>query len=647
MRLSTWPWVIPCAAAAAVLIGTVLTVNVPVHDATYLILDAAVGLTYPLVGALIVTRRSRDPIGWLFCLSGAGLALQALAGGYSSYGQAHGWPGTDLAAWVVNWVFFAGFGPLFLLPAFLPDGRLPSRRWRPVMGALVAAMAVMLVVLMFRDLLWVWGSERPNPVGFVPTSIIAACFGVLVSAGALVGAVALGVRVRRAQDRRQLMPLLPAAVAIAVAALIDSTHTGGTWYAGIWLLALTLPALPLATAVSIFRYRLFDIEVLIRRTVVYVVVAALLLGAYLATVTTLNALFRERSGVLESLLATGVVAVAFAPVRDAVQRAVGRLLFGNRGEPAVALSHLGHRLEATAAPTELLDGAAETVARTLRLPSVAVVTAAGVPVSMFGGVPDDGVRIPLLSGGRTEGELRAAPRSPGEPLTRADLAVLDDLAPHLAVALAAVRLATEVRDSRERLVKAREEERRRLRRDLHDGLGADLTTIGLRLYVIEATAPPELRGQVTGVRELTQSIVGDVRRIVHDLRPPALDELGLSGALEDLALDAQPGPNVAVTIADPLPALPAAVEVAAYRITQEALSNALKHAGAANVEITARIVPDRLLLRIRDDGRGLPVPVREGVGSGSMRERAAEVGGELRRSSEPGRGTLVEAVLPL
>jgi signal transduction histidine kinase len=647
VRVPTWPWAIPCAGAAAILIGAVLTVNVPVQDATYLLLDAVVGLTYPLVGALIVARQPRNPIGWLFCLGGTGLALQALAGGYSVYGQTHGWPGTEFSSWVVNWVFFTGFGPLFLLPAFLPDGRLPSRRWRPVMGALIAGMAILQVLLMFRDMVWVWGSERPSPVGFVPTEIIAACFGVVVSAAAVVGAVALGVRVRRAQDRRQLMPLLPAAVAIALAVLVDSTHSGGTWSVGIWLEALTLPALPLATAVSIFRYRLFDIEVLIRRTVVYILVAALLLGAYVATVTTLNALFRPQGGVLESLLATGVVAVAFAPARDAVQRAVSRVLFGNRGEPAAALSHLGQRLEATAAPTELLDGAAETVARTLRLPSVAVLTAAEVPVSVFGGVPDDGVRIPLLSGGRTEGELRAAPRSPGEPLTRADRAVLDDLAPHLAVALAAVRLATEVRDSRERLVKAREEERRRLRRDLHDGLGADLTTIGLRLYVIEATAPPELREQVTGVRELTQAIVGDVRRIVYDLRPPALDELGLSGALEDLALDTPKGPNVAVTIPEPLPALPAAVEVAAYRITQEALSNALKHAGAANVEITAKVVPDRLVLRIRDDGRGLPDPLREGVGSGSMRERAAEVGGDLRRSSEPGRGTLVEAVLPL
>ncbi|MFI6484967.1 sensor histidine kinase [Nonomuraea sp. NPDC050663] len=640
-------WVICGAAVAAVLVGIVLTVNVPVQDATYLLLDAVVGLTYPLVGAFIVARRPGNPIGWLFCLGGTGMALQALAGGYSVYGQAHGWPGVEFSSWVVNWVFFTGFGPLFLLPAFLPDGRLPSRRWRPVVGALVAALAVLQVVLMFRDNVWVWGTESPSPVGFVPTEIIAACFGLVVSAAAVVGATALAVRVRRAEDRRQLMPLLPAVVAIAVAAVVDATHSGGEWALGVWLLALTLPALPLATAVSIFRFRLFDIEVLIRRTVVYVVVAAVLLGAYLATVTALNALFRQHGGVLESLLATGVVAVAFAPAREAVQRAVGRLLFGNRGEPAAALSHLGQRLEATAAPTELLDGAAETVARTLRLPSVAVVTPAGVPVSVFGGIPEGGVRIVLLSGGRAEGELRAAPRSPGEPLSKADLAVLDDLAPHLAVALAAVRLATEVRDSRERLVKAREEERRRLRRDLHDGLGADLTAIGLRLYVIEATAPAELRAQVSCVRELTQSIVGDVRKIVHNLRPPALDELGLSGALEDLALDVNQGPNIAVTIAEPLPELPAAVEVAAYRITQEALSNALRHSEAANVEITARAVTERLVLRIRDDGRGLPDPLREGVGSGSMRERAAEVGGELRRSSEPGRGTLVEAVLPL
>ncbi|MEU6411400.1 sensor histidine kinase [Microbispora sp. NPDC046933] len=651
---SRWLWAIPVLCGAAVVAGVALTAAVPAPDTTYLVLDAVVGLTCPAVGVLILSRWPRHPIGRLFCLSGAGLALQALSGGYAAYAEPHGLPGALLAAWVTNWVFFTGFGPLLLLPLLLPDGRLPSPRWRPVLVAAVAAMAVLQVMLMLRDRIWVWGHEVPSSFGFVPTDPVAkVAFGVVVTGLALSGVAALATRVTRSDNRRRLLPVFAAVVAVGLSVVADNLLPPDP-PVGVWLQAAALPLFPAATAVSIFRYRLFEIEVLIRRTVVYALVTVVLLGAYLVTVATIGALLRTGSGVLQPLAATAVVAVAFAPARDAAQRAVGRLLFGNRGDPAAALSLLGQRLESSADPTRLLDRAAETVAHTLRLPAVAVLAADGTPVCAEGGVPVDGVRLPLVVGGRVEGELRAAPRSPGEALSAADLAVLDDLGRQLAVALAAVRLATEVQTSRERLVIAREEERRRLRRDLHDGLGPGLAAIGVRLDVIEATAAdmsPAMRSSLSEVRQLVQGLVGDVRRIVHDLRPPALDELGLAGALEDLALDTEEagegGPAVTVRVPDRLPELPAAVEVAAYRIAQEALANALRHARARTIEIVARIEREGLVLRVRDDGRGLPEPLVEGVGSGSMRERAAELGGVLRRTSASGAGTTVEAVLPL
>ncbi|WP_061297430.1 sensor histidine kinase [Herbidospora cretacea] len=629
-----WPWVVPVLCAAAVVVGVVLTAGVEHADTDYLVLDAIVGLTYPVTGALIVTARPRHPVGWLFCLGGAGLALQALAGGYAAFGEAHGWPGTLAAGWVTNWVFLAGFGPLLLLPLYLPDGRLPSRRWRVPAAVMIAALAGLHVLLMLRDRIWVWGDERPNPIGFVPTEPHAAtAFAVVATVVGVTGAVALATRLRH--DRRRLLPVFAAVVALAVAVAVDAQFPSESTL-GVPLLAVTLPLVPVATAVSIFRYRLFDIEVLLRRTVVYTLLTGLLLAVYLGVVATAHALMAST----ETLVATAVVAVAFAPLRAALQKAVGRWLFGHRGDPATALNQLGVRLEAAADPTRLLDGAAETVASTLRLPAVAVVSADGVTVSEIGRTGGEAVRLPLTASGRHEGELRAAPRSPGEPLSRADLAILTDLARHLAVALAAARLAREVQESREHLVKAREEERRRLRRDLHDGLGPGLAAIGLGLDLIEATSPTET---VRNVRELTQTLVADVRRIVHDLRPPALDELGLAGALEDLALDAT-GPRVTVSLTA-LPDLPAAVEVAAYRIAQEALSNALKHAEATRVEIAATAGNGRLTVTVTDDGRGLPDPLVEGVGSGSMRDRAAELGGTLTRTSE--NGTIVKAVLPL
>ncbi|GAA0376697.1 hypothetical protein Acor_31360 [Acrocarpospora corrugata] len=149
-----------------------------------------------------------------------GVALQALAGGYAAYGDGHGWPGSGPAAWSTNWVFFLGFGPLLLLPLLLPDGRLPSPRWRPVLWVLIAAMAVLQLLIMFRDRVWVWGHEEPNPVGFLPTSQAAIAFGVMIVALGVAGVAALAVRLRHTspygEQRRQLVPVFFAA---AVAAL--------------------------------------------------------------------------------------------------------------------------------------------------------------------------------------------------------------------------------------------------------------------------------------------------------------------------------------------------------------------------------------------------------------------------------------------
>jgi signal transduction histidine kinase len=637
---------VPALSGAAVAAGVAMAVRGPVPDPAYLLLDAVAGVSFPLVGTLIV---SRDKVlGRLFWLSGLGMAAQALAGGYAvlGYGEAGlgggaapGLPGAELAAWVANWVFFLGFGPLFLLPILLPDGRPPSARWRPVLAVLVAGLAVLQVMLMFRDRTWLWGRDQPNDHGFVATPVLEAAMGVLVGGLAVAGVVALVVRMRRAEDRRQLLPVLAAATVIALSAVLNAIWPESAWR---WLDVVSVALLPVAVAVSIFRYRLFDIELAVRRTVVYVLVTGLLLAAYLVTVATVRTLL----GWDGSLAAAAVVAVAFAPARTWAQRVVSRLLFGDRGDPAAALSQLGQRLGASAEPARLLDGVAETIARTLRLPSVAVLDAGGAALSVFGAVPGEGVRMALTSGGRREGELLAGPRSPGEALSRTDLAVLGDLSRHLAVGLTAVRLAGEVQVSRERLVLAREEERRRLRRDLHDGLGPALAAIGMRLDAL-AAGSPHVGGELREVRQLTRDLVGDVRRIVHDLRPATLDELGLAGALEDLAFDLDGDGSVTVDVAGPLPGLPAAVEVAAYRIAQEALANAVKHAAATRIDVTVRAVAEGLLLRVADDGRGLPEPLVEGMGSATMRERAAELGGSFRRESGPHGGTTVEAILPL
>lgn len=673
------PWAFPIVCAAAVLAGVLLALAAGATETGYLAVDAAVALSYPAVGALVLTRWPRHPVGLLFVAGGAGMAAQALAGGYAAFAAANAWAGAQLAAWITNWVFLIGLGPLLLLPLLLPDGRLPSPRWRPVLWVLAAALGALVLLLMVRDELWVWGDVSPNPIGFASTeAVVAPAFGAVLLALVAANVAALVVRVRAGGDsRRRLLPILVAVSLIVIAVVVDAAVPPEPPI-GIWLYVMTLPLLPIATAFSIFRSRLFDIEVGVRRTVVYLVVAAVLLAAYLAVVAVFHTLLPAGGGVVVPVIATAVVAVAFAPLRDVVQRAVGRVLFGSRGDPASALSRLAQRLEAAASGAELLDGAAETVAVTLRLPSATIVDAEGDVVSSSGAVAAGGgagsagggalrttvtdaaaVRVPLRSAGRLEGTLVVGRRSPGEQLSRADLEVLDELARPLAVALAALRLDREVQRSRERLAIAREDERRRLRRELHDGLGPGLAAIGIELDVARVRASDALAPSIDRARELTASLVGEVRRIVHDLRPAALDELGLVGALEDLALSAdagagtaaggtaRPGPRVEFAPRHPLPPLSAAVEVAAFRIAQEAVANALRHAGAGAIAVRLEATRDALVVEVADDGRGVPDDAVEGVGSGSMRERADELGGVLRRTGATGGGTIVRAELPL
>ena len=255
---------------------------------------------------------------------------------------------------------------------------------------------------------------------------------------------------------------------------------------------------------------------------------------------------------------------------------------------------------------------------------------------------------PLVDRGERIGRLRVAPRTPSDPLSRADRRLLDDLARRVGAAARELGLRQDLQRSRERLVLAREEERRRLRRALHDEVGPAIAGLGLRTEAarrLVQTDPSGAADALVVVRDGTQGLVDDIRRLAYDLRPPALDELGLAGALQQHAR-AVPSLTVTVTAAD-LGALPAAVEAAAYRIAIEAVTNAARHAAAHACLVRLGTEDGHLQVRVADDGRGLAPDVHPGVGMSSMRERAAELGGSLRIESRAGGGTIVTASLPI
>jgi len=433
------------------------------------------------------------------------------------------------------------------------------------------------------------------------------------------------------------------------------------------LIYLFILLMPLSIGIAILRARLWDIDIIINRTLVYGTLTASVVGLYIVTVGYLATLFQTTGNLLISLLATGLVAVLFQPLRERLQRGVNRLLYGERDDPYAVISRLGQRLEATLAPEAVLPAIVETVAQALRLPFVAIalqqdgelVIAAevgvgswelGVGAAAYPHPPTPISQLPLVYQGEPVGQLILAPRAAGESFSPADRRLLDDLARQAGVAAHAVRLTSDLLRSRERLVSAREEERRRLRRDLHDGLGPQLASVTLKLDAARNLLdhnPAAVGTLLADLKTQTQAAIADIRRLVYDLRPPALDDLGLVSALrEQIGQYRYHQLSITIDAPDELPPLPAAVEVAAYRIAQEAITNVVRHADARNC-IVSLGVGNGLCLDIRDDGRGLPADRRTGVGLSSMRERATELGGHCEIGPAPGGGTCVLAWLPL
>ena len=466
--------------------------------------------------------------------------------------------------------------------------------------------------------------------------------------------------------------------------------------------------MPVAFFVLLIRYRVWDIERVLNRALVYGVLTACVIGLYVLVVGSLSVLFQTGGNPAIALTATGLVAVLFEPLRTRLQRAVNRLMYGERDEPYAVLSRLGRRLEGTLAPEAVLPTIVRTVTEALRLPYAAIALRTGdglapghfpkgegelwsgsslatvaegegtpspaVPpsrrgkgargsgpssvIAASGGSPvPDPLRLPLVYQNEPVGELLVGPRAPGEAFSPADRRLLADLAHQAGVAAHAVRLTAELQRSRQRLVTAREEERRRLRRDLHDGLGPALASLTLKLETARNRLghDPGADALLAELAAQVQDAIADIRRLVYALRPPALDELGLVSALREQAAQyGQSGHNALhITVEAPecLPPLPAAVEVAAYRIGQEALTNVVRHADARTCRLALSLAVNgeqgTLRIEVSDDGRG-PGPDRAlGVGLPSMRERAAELGGACLIEPLPAGGTRVFAELPL
>jgi signal transduction histidine kinase len=407
---------------------------------------------------------------------------------------------------------------------------------------------------------------------------------------------------------------------------------------------------PLCFAIAILKYRLFDIDLIINRTLVYGTLSLGVVGLYLGLVTGSSYLLQTQANLGVSLVATGFIAVIFNPLRSRLQRFVNRLLYGDRDDPYKVLSSLSGRMQGILEPSKLLPTMTETIATTLKLPYTAIALGQNNNmqiVASHGTSKNENVILPLAYQGETVGELRLEPRA-GETFKGTELNLLKTIAQQASVAAYTVKQNLDLQHSREALVTAREEERLRIRRDLHDGLGPELASLTLKLDATRNVLKRDTDKAETLLVELkhqTQDAIASIRRLVYALRPPALDELGLEGALREQVRGYEHTLNIELKTVGDLTNLPAATEVACYRIAQEALTNVVRHSRAKHCKIIL-CAAEQLFIDVQDDGIGLPEQYRAGVGLRSMRERAEELGGTFIMTSLD-KGTRLLATLPL
>ena len=685
----------------------------------YAVLTGLVSLVYPTIGALIVSRLPRNAIGWIFCGVGLLYQLHHLALAYSNYAVARSdtLPWGEYAAWFSAWVGFAGLILAFVfLMLLFPDGRLLSRGWQivawaAVLGATLAALADgfypgrLLAHGYIESPLGAMGTIGHQLTTYGSLAAPKLLASALLLASTLAALFSPVVRLRRASGdaRQQLKWFLYAAVPAVVglsAFLIEvmiSNYTMNSMFgmmmsfsmfekfdvfsgydfaatdifnATSYVPAFALLLLAVFACIAILRYKLYDIDLLINRTLVYGALSACVIGSYVLAVVALGGIFHARGNIAVSLVATGLVAVLFHPLRSRFQRAVNRLMYGDRDDPSTVTSRLGRRIEATLAPEAVLPTVVETIAQALKLPYAAILLKEGEgfrSAAAYGSPQAEPEALPLVYQREEIGRLVIAPRAPGEGFSAADRTLLEDLARQAEVAVHAVRLTADLQSSRERLVSTREEERRRLRRDLHDGIGPTLTGLALQLNAarkLVRSKPEDAEESLARIEQRTEEAIAEMRRLIYGLRPPALDDLGLipsihqqaqSQGMVELSMGTETDGRLehrtvfSMNAPEKLPPLPAAVEVACYRIVQEALTNVARHAHARTclVRLLVDLGSGVLEVEITDDGVGISGERVAGVGLSSMRERAEELGGTLTVERGLEGGTRVLARLPL
>ena len=665
----TLGWLPVLVSVAAVVTAAVLDAEVPgAHRAVTFLEPGWVaglsGIALAVPGSILLGRRPRHPVAWVLALAGVHWSVDGAAASWLAYAtlESPAKDGAELAFWVYQRLGAILLLSLPLVLLLYPDGRLPRGRWRVASLVSLAGTALFPLALLVvpAAVAQADSGTGPIPAPFAGLNldlttlpvprVLLPISSALIPLSLIVPLLVVVGRYRRSagdSDQRARMRWLLWAAVVDALMMLLTTVLPPAWASFGLTVAVGLTGV--ALAIGIVRPRLVDIDRLLGGTVLYAALAASVLLIDALILGAAGVFLTSRDATIVTLL---LVTAVYGPLRHRLWRLVRRLVFGRRDDPYRVVAGLAEQLERSTTPEDELLVVARSVAAAFNVPYVAVevARAGGDSVLAESGRRPAAVReLPITYRGETVGRLVLPERGPRTALNARDERLLGDVVRQAAFAARTAHLAAELQRGREQIVTAREEERRRLRRDLHDGLGPTLGGVALRIDTarnLAAARPAESDRLLKAARDDVTTAVADIRRLVHDLRPPALDDVGLLGAVRQQADRLLPGVAFSATGGD-LGDLPAAVEVAAYRIISEALTNAAKHAHAGEVTVGLALAGGGLTIEVTDDGVGIAPGTPTGVGLLSLRERAAELGGYCRIECPDERGTRVRAHLPL
>jgi signal transduction histidine kinase len=669
---SRLPWVLAGVILAIVIAGLVFLIlgretPQPATAFAFRGYGLPLSIVFAAAGVLVASRVPANPIGWLLLAAGAGTAIQEFAQQYAIYGlldSPGAVPGADIAAWIPEWIWIPFMAAIALyIPLFYPDGHLPSRRWIwvAVLGGIGAAIGTVCFALTPGPLEGFLGQQNPFGIQGADWIRTVGDVAMLLLLAALLGTVAsLVVRVRRSRgDERQQLKWLALAIALlGFSFLIGVPYwtlsgTGTSLDLVENLVVIGLAGVPVAIGISILKYRLYDIDVVINKAVVYGVLAAFITIVYVAIVVGVGALVGSGGNAVLSAIAAAVIAVAFQPARRRAQRLANRVVYGDRATPYEVLSGFSERLADTYSIEDVLPRLARVLADGVGATRVGISLGSGIRERTVASYPDGSEAFgdERLFEVRHQGELLgriAIAMPPNESLVPAQEKLVSDVATQAGLVLRNAALIEDLRASRQRLVAAQDEERRRIERNIHDGAQQQLVALAVKLRLADALVGKDeerahaLLGELHGE---TSQALEDLRDLARGIYPPLLADKGLAAALESQARKSLTPVSVET---DGIGRYPQEAEAAVYFSCLEALQNVAKYADASAATIRLEQSNGSLTFDVTDDGVGFdPVTASRGSGLQGIADRLAALGGTLDVRSAHGAGTTVTGHLPV